>query len=93
MLIIFTGCFFLINGNPTKITEMENDIRSYLASDRGYSREEISSIEVNYEWMKTGSYRGKVVFTDEPNNFYVYDYDGEGDIYQSGMLNIGKHRE
>jgi len=93
LFIFIVGGFLYINGNPMKINQIEKDILTYLVNQKGYAQEDITSITGDYEWMKSNSYYGKVIFVDEPNNMYFYEKDNEGNIYQSGMYHIGKHVE
>jgi len=92
LILIIIGSYFFLNGNPIKITKIEKNILSYLVN-KGYDKEEIKLIEGEYEWLKSSSYYGKVVFRDEPHDVYYYSYNNKGKIFQCGMSNFGRHSE
>lgn len=91
ILLLVMGCFFFIYGNPSKIAQIEKDVMEYLVDQKGINQNDISSIEGGYEWMKSTSYYTKVVFADEPNEWYMYSHNKDGKIYLYSASHLGEH--
>lgn len=97
MLVIFMGSYYIKNNLEIEqlTKELEKDTLYYLVDEKGYDEIEFALIESGYDHIGFNykEYFVKVVFKDEPNQWYLYGYKENKIIYQIGSSNGGKHVE
>lgn len=105
LIVIIVGIWFvfhLINspGKPseTKMKEIKDKVEYYLTQEKGYSKEDILSLEPVYNPKEKGTdsaYMAKVKFKDEPEVIYYYGMIKDKMTQQgySGSVDNPKHEE
>ncbi|WP_126428186.1 DUF3139 domain-containing protein [Brevibacillus marinus] len=73
---------WIVGGYPWVKNQMEMEVRAHLAS-RGYKPADIQDVKADYN-RKLSGYTTKVIFRDEKNSIYYYDYIN-GNIVQTGL--------
>ena len=69
---ILVNLEWIIGGYPWVLSNMESDVRNHLTS-KGYKPGDIQNLKITYN-RKLGTYTAQVIFRDDANNIYYYDY-------------------
>lgn len=90
ILVVLTGGgFFYYSTQPTSAElnyseQMKKDVREYLINEKDYSENDLEEIKVIDNSKLKGKERFEiaVVFKDDKDSEYYYDYDKSGKVYQ-----------
>ncbi|MCK1999863.1 DUF3139 domain-containing protein [[Brevibacterium] frigoritolerans] len=98
VVIIGAGIFYY-STQPTssEITyseQLKKDVQEYLINEKDYSEGDIQEIKVIENSKLKGKERFEitVVFTDDKDSVYYYDYDKSGKVYQLAVTGT-QHEE
>lgn len=99
MVVILVGVFIYYRTTPLKADEayaqqLRHDVKDYLVNEKHYSSDEIGKLSIERSTKNVGkkAYDIAVVFKDDKDSTYYYNYDENHHVQQSSVTGK-KHAE